>query len=368
MKKILLAFFIAILFPVAAYAQETKKEAVYFYADWCSHCQKVNAFFTDKGFYEKYDIIKFNFDEAQNKALLAKVLRDKGVSDVGIPALVIDEEVLLGDAPIIKDFERKIENSSGTASAYVAKFGKGKSDKPSIPTEPRISFKEKYGISLSVVTGAALVDAINPCAFAVLILLVATVFNAQGRRRALYSGLLFSLAIFLSYILMGLGVYKAITIFNLPKVISLTVGVLAIIIGLANLKDTFWYGKVFIMEVPISWRPKMGAILRRVTSPAGAFIAGLMVSLFLLPCTSGPYVVILGLLAEKVDFVKTFALLVYYNLIFVAPMIVITLSVSYFGVKAGNLENWRKNNLRLLHLIAGVIMTLIGIYLIATYI
>ncbi|KKT93703.1 MAG: Cytochrome c biogenesis protein [Parcubacteria group bacterium GW2011_GWC1_45_14] len=381
MKKIL--FVLSILFalsPFVSFAQEdavqegvviqeTKKEAVYFYSDSCQHCRNVDKFFTDKGFYDKYDIKKYSFDELQNKTLLSKILRDKGVQNVGIPALIIDEEIFLGDTPIIKDFERKMEASQGTASEFVAKFGKGRIDKPA---EPKVSFKEKYGISLSVLTGAALVDAINPCAFAVLILLIATVLNAQGKKKALYSGLLFSLAIFVSYILMGLGVYSAITAFNLPQIISLVVGMLAVIIGLANLKDFFWYGKFFIMEVPFSWRPKMQTILKHVTSPFGAltagFFAGFLVSLFLLPCTSGPYVVVLGLLAEKVEFAKTFTLLVYYNLIFVAPMIAITLAVSYFGVKAGKLENWRQQNLKLLHLLAGVIMTGIGIYLIATHI
>jgi len=56
----------------------------------------------------------------------------------------------------------------------------------------------------------------------------------------------------------------------------------------------------------------------------GALTAGFIVSLFLLPCTSGPYVVVLGLLAEKVELAKTFSLLVLYNLIFVAPMIAIS--------------------------------------------
>lgn len=334
---------------------------MYFYAEWCSHCQKVDEYFTKNDFYNKYDIVKYNFDESQNKALLSKIFQEKGISNLGIPAIIIDEEVISGDKSIIEKFENKIGNSQGITSEFVAKLGEGKAEKPN---NPKISFSEKYGINFSVLAGAALVDAINPCAFAVLILLIATVLNAKGKRQAFYSGILFSLAVFVSYILMGLGVYKAITVFNLPKIISIVVGIIAIIIGLANLKDFFWYGKFFIMEVPISWRPKMQSILKHTTSPIGALGAGFLVSVFLLPCTSGPYVVILGLLAQKVDFVKTFSLLVLYNFIFIVPMLAITLAVSYFGVKAGKLEGWRKQNLRLLHLIAGAIMTGIGIYLI----
>ena len=50
------------------------------------------------------------------------------------------------------------------------------------------------------------------------------------------------------------------------------------------------------MEVPLSWRPKMMKLIQSVISPCGAFVIGILVSLFLLPCSSGPYMVILGLL------------------------------------------------------------------------
>ncbi|KKQ44297.1 MAG: Cytochrome c biogenesis protein [Candidatus Moranbacteria bacterium GW2011_GWC2_37_8] len=348
MKKIL--FLLAFLFvlPLNANAQE-KKPAVYFYADWCSHCQKVNAYFEENGIYEKYDIQKLNFDEPENKKILSKIFEDQGMQSSGIPAIIIDEQMLVGDAPIIKQFETTIEKSKGTAPAYVEKFREGGQSASAVP--------------LAALISAALVDAINPCAFAVLILLVATVTNAQGKRRALQSGLMFSLAIFASYFLMGLGLYKAITIFNIPLVISTVVGLLAILLGLANLKDAFWYGKFFIMEVPLSWRPRMQTILKHVTSPFGALSAGLLVSLFLLPCSSGPYVVIVGLLAERVNMASTISQLALYNLIFVTPMVAITLAMYFFDIKGKKLEQLRKDNLKLLHAIGGTIMLIMGIYL-----
>ncbi len=337
---------------------ESEKTAAYFFSPSCSHCRKVESFLQQNNLYEKYNIQKFSIEEKDNQVLLSKIFQFKKISDGGIPVMIIGDELLMGDTPIIENFEQKMESSDqskGTA-AFLQEVGSSQSAWKDI--------FQKSGISLWVLIGAALADAINPCAFAVLIILVATVTKARGRKSALWCGLLFSLAIFVSYVLMGLGVYKAITVFNLPKIISLVVGILAIIIGLANLKDVFWYGKGFVMEVPFSWRPKMKAIIGRVVSPLGALISGLLVSLFLLPCTSGPYVVILGLLAEKTDFVRTFTLLIFYNLIFIAPMILITLGVSYFNVKAGALEDWRQRNIEKVHLIVGMLMLLIGIYLI----
>ncbi|MDR0861052.1 MAG: hypothetical protein LBO09_09110 [Candidatus Peribacteria bacterium] len=71
------------------------------------------------------------------------------------------------------------------------------------------------------------------------------------------------------------------------------VGIVGLLVGLANLKDYFRYGKGFVMEVPLSRRPAMMKITKSVTSPAGAFVIGVIVSLFLLPCSSGPYLTIL---------------------------------------------------------------------------
>ena len=351
MKKTLFILFLALCVPFISHA-ETKKSAVYFYAEWCPHCQKVNAYFIEQGFYDKYDIQKMNFDDPANKELLGKIFIAKGQTDgAGIPAIVIDDKLIAGDQPIISDFENTINNSKGTTQDFINQVKNAQQ-------------KSKFDFSMIALIGAALADAANPCALAVLILLLATVIAAKGKKYALLSGLMFSLAIFISYLLMGFGAYKALTIFNFGKYLSLGAGILAIIIALANFKDVFWYGKLFIMEVPLSWRPKMKELIKKATSPWSAFGIGFLVSLFLVPCASGPYVAILAKLAEKVDVTKTFSLLVLYNLVFVSPMIIITLIMYFFNTRMSTLENWRQENLRVMHAIIGTIMFLLGLYLI----
>lgn len=369
MKKILFIFFALIMLsPLATFAQE-KKTAIIFYADWCPHCQKVDAYFKQQGFFEKYDIQKLNFDEPANKELLGKIFTAKNeAGGAGIPAVIIDDNLIVGDQPIIEGFAVAMESSKGTAQDFIAKIEGDKVSNANVLKDVTAAgaMKSKTSVPIWILLGAAFADAANPCALAVLILLLATVMTAKGKNHALLSGMMFSLAIFLSYLLMGLSVYKAIGIFGVSKYLSLGVGILAIIIALANFKDVFWYGKFFIMEVPLSWRPKMQEIIRKATSPWSAFGIGFLVSLFLVPCASGPYVVILGKLAEKTDITKTFTLLMLYNLVFVSPMIIITLGMYFFNAKMSKLEKIRKDNLRVLHAIAGVIMLAVGAYLIYT--
>lgn len=362
MKKIYLLLLILFLVPSFVFGQE-KKKAVYFYSETCTHCVKVNAYFQSNGIYEKYDIKKVEASGSANFSYLNKFFDAFNVSPEkrGYPVIFFGTKMLAGDQPIINNFVKDIENIDATTFPEPESLKKLFEEQNKLTAENQAT-KTSKGISMSILVGAALVDAINPCAFAVLILLVATVLSSGGKRRALLSGLLFSFSVFVSYFLMGLGLYKTITVFNLPQIISVIVGVIAIIIGLANLKDALWYGKFFVMEVPFSWRPKMQTIIKHVTSPIGALGVGFLVSLFLLPCTSGPYIVVLGLLAEKENLSRTISLLFIYNLIFVLPMVVITLGM-YFGLKLGKLDEIRRNNLKLLHAIAGVVMLFIGIYL-----
>jgi cytochrome c biogenesis protein CcdA len=159
---------------------------------------------------------------------------------------------------------------------------------------------------------------------------------------------------------MGLGLYRALGTGGWGQVFFKIVGWLAILLGILNLKDWLWYGKGFLMEVPLSWRPKLKSLIASVTSPAGAFGIGFVVSLFLLPCTSGPYIVILGMLANKVMQAKAWLYLVIYNLVFVSPMVVITWAV-YKGFDPMKAEEMRQKRLRTLHLIAGVLMLVMGV-------
>ena len=115
------------------------------------------------------------------------------------------------------------------------------------------------------VISAAAVDSINPCALAILILLMASMLAAEEEKRKniLLTGFSFIAAIFLAYFLIGFSVFNIIRNCTIPfsGYFYKIVGILAIIAGLFNIKDYFWYGKVFLMEIPLSWRPKMKSLI-----------------------------------------------------------------------------------------------------------
>ena len=228
--------------------------------------------------------------------------------------------------------------------------------------------------NLTKIISLAAVDAINPCAIAVLALILITILtqNPENKKKILYAGLAFSISIFIMYLFYGLIIIRFFqliqTLAIIRPILYKILGVLAILLGILNIKDFFRYKAGSIAtEMPMFLRPGMKKLISRVTSIKGAFITGLFVTLFLLPCTIGPYIIAGGILST-LEIIKTIPWLILYNLIFILPMIIITLIV-YFGfTKVEDVSGWKDKNIKRLHLVAGIIMFLLGLAMLFSWI
>jgi cytochrome c biogenesis protein CcdA/glutaredoxin len=359
MKKILSILFL-VLFLISSASAENSTCVYFFYGDGCAHCARVEPFINEiASRYDSLDVQKFEiYNDRSNMILLNQYFENYNISNEnrGIPVIFIGNNYLIGDKPIIENLESTLQDNIGNPCPILNGGNTTGTVGLSSPTE-------KLGsLSLLAVIGAALVDSINPCAIAVLLILMGALLISNDKKKSLKAGFAFTLSIYIAYFLFGLGLFSAIQISGLSYWFYKIIGALAIIIGLANLKDYFWYGAGgFVMEIPRSWRPKLKELLGKVTSPLGAFLMGFVVCLFELPCTGGPYIVILGLLADKMTMWASVPILLLYNLVFVLPLIIITLLL-YFGFSSvESATKWKETNLRVLHLIAGLIMLVLGI-------
>jgi cytochrome c biogenesis protein CcdA/glutaredoxin len=353
-RQILVVIFIVLLaeIPGAPVHAEPGQavDLAFFYGRGCPHCAAMKQFLDTMS--EKHQELRVHeyevyFDDA-NARLFERVADAYHFQITGVPTIFLGDDAITGySEAATPGLEQKIERciAQGCGS----------------PLERNAGEARTRTLTFSAVVFGAAVDAINPCAFAVLIILITTILGAGAKSRALYAGLAFSLSIFISYYLMGLGLFSAVAAAGLTQAIYVSVAVLAIVIGLFNLKDYLWYGKWFVMEVPLSWRPALKGLIQKVTSVPGAFLVGFAVSLFLLPCTSGPYIVILGLLAKTASRSSAILWLLLYNAVFILPMVAITVGV-YLGVTTlEKAERWRTEHLQVLHLIAGIILLLLGL-------
>ena len=374
--RITVAIFILVvfcfLFPIKADAQNdvnnpNEIHLHMFYGQGCLHCGSLKLFLNDiKNKYPALIIHEHEvYQNQQERELFEQMSENFNVPIEGVPTVFIDDRVIVGFSNAIGvSIENQIKRCL-EINCNNPEFKQATPETTQLIGESSPSFdpgkKEvMQKLTIPVVIFAATVDAINPCAFAVLIILMAAALSIANKKRALKFGLAFTASIYISYFLMGLGLFSVLQASGLSHTFYIIVTVLAVIVGLLNIKDYFWYRKGLLMEIPLSWRPAMKKIINSATSPLGAFLVGFIVSLFELPCTGGPYIVILGLLAKEVTRATGIIYLLLYNLVFVMPLIMLSIII-YKGISTSEkLEKIRQDKIKILHLIAGILMLVIA--------
>ncbi|MBI2045621.1 hypothetical protein HYT23_06185 [Candidatus Pacearchaeota archaeon] len=222
------------------------------------------------------------------------------------------------------------------------------------------------------ITTLALADSINPCEIAILAMVLMTIMiqNPDKKRKVLLGGLAFVSAVFIGYFAYGVIIvqlFKTLNeaILNISPYIYKGFAIIAMILGALNIKDFLYYKKGSLAtEMPLFLRPKAKRIIDKITSPKGAFFLGFFITLFLLPCTMGPYVVASGLLAD-LGILGAMPWLIYYNIIFVLPMLIITLIIYLGFAKVDEVTGWKDRNVKILHLISGILLFLVGVAILA---
>ncbi len=230
-------------------------------------------------------------------------------------------------------------------------------------------------LNLGRITVLALADSVNPCALAVLAMVLTAILiqNPEKRKKVLFGGLAFVSAIYIGYLFYGVVIIQFFKAFaewlrENSSYIYKGLAIFAMVLGALNIKDFFIYKKGGLAtEMPIWMRPKVKRIIDKITSPKGAFVIGFLVTLFLLPCTIGPYIIASGLLSE-LGTLKALPWLLYYNLLFILPMLIIVGLIYYGFTRVQEVSGWKDRNIRKLHLIAGILLFVVGVALLMGWI
>lgn len=220
---------------------------------------------------------------------------------------------------------------------------------------------EAYLPTLGTIVITGLIDSINPCAIGVLILMISIIMAAKrSTKKLLQLGFLYILSVMMVYLLAGLGLIYFFT--KLPLIIteyiSITVGTLIVFAGLLEIKDFFWYGKWFSLEIPYYFSSKLDKYASSNVTYFGVFLLGAFVSAIELPCTGAPYLAIITLLSQYFD-LTAFLLLILYNVIFIMPLIVILLLVAT-GKTLYDIKKWKHKNRPYMRLLTGLLLIAMG--------
>ncbi len=401
-SRIALVFLLINLFPFSIAQEDSKYEtAVIYYNEACTMCamyikDELIPTLEEAGIKE---IIKKDYiNEKQNRVELNELNEEHNIPPdlQGHFMVFIDDEIILGGhVPkhiiidlLTKDLEFDnivvLQDDMKDAKSYFAWSFKGESKEYEVdapiseyidwfnenknsleePGDYKEQWDSKKLFPLVIIGG--FLDGLNPCAFAVLIFFVAFLFTLRrATKNILLVGLVYILAIYIAYLLIGLGLVHAFIFSGQAHLMAKISAWLLIVIGLVNMKDYFWYGKWFSLSPKINtdfykkW-------IHKLTIPS-IFVVGFLVGLCTFPCSGGIYVAIIGLLSVKTTYLKGLGYVLFYNVMFVLPLVITLFFLTNRRV-LGQISRWEDSNKKIIKLIMGIVMILMGIAILVWFI
>lgn len=350
----------------------------YLYETGCPECARIK-YRLDylKKRYPSLWIKEFNIDESRNKELaegLGEIYQVKERLHLSTPAIFVGEKALIKNQITDKALDALLKE-------YVKTGTKNK------PWEEAEKIREKakenilnrfksFGILPIILAG--LVDGINPCAFTMLTLLIAYLaFVGRKGKSLIFTGAAFTFGVFLTYLLIGLGLLKFLTELSIIKsaarYIYFLTALLAFAFGGVNLynysqvkkgtkiKETklrlpdFFQKKIMdSIKLEVKEDQRMRGII------LGAFVAGVVISLLELTCTGQVYLPTIVYVASLQGMqLHGFFYLFLYNLLFIFPLIIVFV-FSYLGTNSEILTRIRDRYLAKVELITAVFFFLLG--------
>ena len=210
------------------------------------------------------------------------------------------------------------------------------------------------GLTVPIVIGSGLADGFNPCAFALLVLFATytlTLVNAvtadgtpthAARRTLLGAGSLYVGAVWITYFLIGLGLFGFLAWLGQDHLVARVASVLALLMALWMIKDVFLPGVGPSMMAPSATHGWMNRAMQR-GGLGGMLVAGVLVGICTVPCSGAIYLDILAVLHASGGGAVGLALLALYNVAFIVPLVSLLLFVSDRRV-LGSLGRWNQNH------------------------
>jgi len=212
---------------------------------------------------------------------------------------------------------------------------------------------------LSVVIVSGLIDSFNPCAISLLLIYISMMFTLQkDRKEIFYFGLTYVISIYVTYLLIGLGLLRAGTLFT-SYPISKAGAVLVIFFGLMNTKEYYFPNSPFSIRIPLKIRAVVSKYAYQATI-ASAVIVGILIGLYEFPCSGAIYLAVISMLSSKTSFATGLSYLLLYNLMFILPLIAIFVAATN-KITTEKYINLQEKHGRKLHLILAIAMIVLGL-------
>ena len=348
--------------------------AAYFYQVGCKECNRAD---TDinylRSLYPQLVVEELNIYENTPLANWMAERVDRG-ADIKVPALFIGDQAWIGEGEITtQNLEPALKNLSAAGSprfwdAFDANQAAG-----------QLSARFQSAGWLAILL-AGLVDGLNPCAFATIVFFISylTLSGRKGKE-VIITGISFTLGVFLTYLLVGLGFYKVLDLIKgalavVSTIVYALTALLCLVLAVLSIRDFFTARKGELedmaLNLPKALRKRINATIhdsKKIGSyVVGAFVSGVLISLLELACTGQIYLPTIIFMSSVPELRgKAIGYLLLYNLMFIIPLIVVFI-LAYYGTTSKQLSAFLKKHAAAVKLGMAAVFLTLAIWLIIT--
>lgn len=340
---------------------------------FCIELRKTILSSYEKKYGIKILLSEYSVDEPKNYEMLASLEQVKGIYLNRMPVVFIGDDAVGGEKEIKKQLPKLLEK-------YIAAGGVGKID----ISAGEIRKIETIGrLKILPVIFAGLLDGINPCAFATIVFFIAYLSMVLKKQRyeIFLIGIFFIIGVFITYFLIGMGVFSFVRKTNqfivISKIMYFIIGLLAVSIGCRHFYEAMAIArgigpgdKTIKLKLPDTLRWKIYDVITKFAAlkyliPV-ALLIGAAITVLELFCTGQIYLPTIMYLAGLPEY-RTKAVLYFliYCILFILPLVIIFLAV-YLGLNVDRVEEFFRKRLFLIKILMSGILLTLGIIIFAT--
>lgn len=316
---------------------------LYYYTPGCKQCSRfLNE--TVPAIEKKYDvtlrIIEKDIYDPEVYDELMNRLDDFSLSKIEVPIIYLPEieELYAGEKEIEQRFVSGFDDIAATIEKEPGPARRTSESVSSSSQDVRASLK------IIPILVAGLGDGINPCAFTTLLFLLSSLAVIGRTRREIFIiGLFFTAAVFVTYFLLGIGIFSALRkVESFPlisKIIHYALLTLVVVLGAMSLYDFALVKKgkaeKMTLQLPKALKKRIHDSIRERKRSMALISAslglGFLISIFELACTGQIYLPTIAYLVRVERTLTSYLYLVLYNVGFIVPLLVV-FSLTYAGV------------------------------------
>ena len=365
--------------PHITYGQEhTLKfyKLIIFYSPGCHNCIRVEeeiARRMEAGFKHEIKIEYRNVDNIENYKLLLGLeeLYKSKIRNI-LPVIYFKGHFINGKGNIRKNLEWLLNASVTTVAG----------DDSNAPF--KVNLVTRFNsFALPAIIFIGLIDGINPCAITVIVFFMSFLaFHGYHKREMVIIGLAFIFSVYITYCLMGLGIFESLYrlqgFWLLSKTVNIIVGVISIIFSIYALYDFIQYRRTgsvdgLMLSLP-QWIKNLihkiigynyrGGSRTLIGLVISALVTGFLVSMLGSVCVAKIYLPTIVFVLKTTGLkLKALAYLLLYNLLFIVPLLVI-FSFAIAGTKPEQFQKILRGHLGIVKVLMGVVFLGLGIFLI----